>query len=940
MEPVPAPHEQRMQDIEQQFDALRGQLERSRRTLDILYNISMACRGRTSFREIFDVTYHELSAVFPLDASYVALCDTQRADRFRAVLMVDEGAAEYLEHVDVGRLTGLLIRERRPLLFRDLAEERSALKRPPEPFGNEQKRSRSWLGVPLLVGQDAVGVISIQSYEPGLYDAADADLLQRLGNVVAVALENARLAQQQRELSAALSHQVAARPGGMATLSTIAAELVLQRRLPALLDRALDLVVPLLGLGGGNVRLLNLRRDELTLVAHRGFPREYVESAASIPVEGSQTIGIVVRENRPVVIPSGLGERSRPDFTPPFESLLGVPLRIGEKVLGILGLLGKQAHTFDRQQIDLSQAIANQLAIAVENARLFEEQERRIAELRALSSISHAASTALDLPTLLRVVHDALQPFMRLDAFSMVVFDPERQVITDGISIDEGQEYAYWSNQPPPPDSLTAWVIRNQRTLHFNNLDEEIKRYPELGQHMVGVGKHAVSWLGVPLISRDDAAIGAIAVQGYRPNAFSQRDEAFLENVARQVALHAQNVRLLTQRERQIRELDAIGRIGQLISASFDLDEMLQGVYQTLQRASGAPIFYLLICEPDSHIVTNPVFIEQGKRNDFGWVGKPPTPGSMTDWVIRQRKPLLFDDLLAYLQRTADAEITPTRFGNQQHARSWAGVPLLAKDGEPIGVLSLQDYRLGLYDAQTVEFLSQLASHISLGVQKVRLFEERERQLAENARLFAEARAHAEAAERQAQRMELVNRIALVLSSRLDQQEILDLANQELVRLFWADHTGIVLLDEDGQWGTVVSEYPASGALGLRLPIHDNPMTQEALATRRPVRVSSVATDPRAAIVRDDLMRIGVVSIMIVPLVSRGQVIGSIGLDSINKSRDFTVEEQNLFLTVAAAIASAVENARLFAAEQAARRTADTLREVARGRRSDRKSVV
>src|SRR5690348_17730141 len=106
MEPVPALREQHTQDLEQQFDVLREQLERSRRTLDILYTISMACRGRTSFREIFDVTYRELSAIFSLDASYVALCDTQRADLFRAVLTVDEGVADYQEHVEVGRLTG------------------------------------------------------------------------------------------------------------------------------------------------------------------------------------------------------------------------------------------------------------------------------------------------------------------------------------------------------------------------------------------------------------------------------------------------------------------------------------------------------------------------------------------------------------------------------------------------------------------------------------------------------------------------------------------------------------------------------------------------------------------------------------------------------------------------------------------------------------------
>jgi phosphoserine phosphatase RsbU/P len=902
-------------DIQQQLDALQSQLERNRRVFEALYNISLACHGVTSFRQIFEIIHHELSLLFPFDACYIGLSDTTHPELFRAKYTVDEGVAEYEENAPLGGLTAQLLNRREPLLFHDLLEERKAFDRQPEPFGATQKPSRSWLGVPLLVGQYAVGVISIQSYHVGLYTEEDRDLLQRLGNIVAVALENAHLDQQQRGLSVALADQVAARTVELATLSAIAAELVLQSTLQVLLERALDLIVPLFGLDGGAVRILNQQQDDLALVAQRGFTDEYVRVATHLSIAATP-LSQIVYDNRPLIFNAGL--KSLP-WVPEglgFDASLGVPLRVGGRVLGILTLFCKQPREFNQQQIDLAQAVGNQLAIAIENARLFEAQERQIAELRARDRISVAAGTTHDLPTLLRQVHDALQPFMRSDAFSLVVFDPQRDVITDGISIDEGQEYAYWSNQPPPPNSLTAWVIRNQRTLHFDNLDAEIEQYPELVQHIVGAGKHAIAWLGTPLISRDGAAIGAIAVQAYRPAAFDDRDEAFLIGVARQVALHVQNIQLLAQRERQIHELDAIERIGQLISASFDLDEMLDVVYQTLADLTQASVFFLLICEPGTHAVTNAVFVEQGERIELSWAGQPPTPGSLTSWIMSQREPLLFRDIAIERDRLKPMGIRPMPMGPENAVRSWAGVPLLAKDGEPIGVLSVQNYDAEMYDGQTLDLLGQVASHISLGVQKVRL--------------FAEARAHAAAAERQAQRMELVNRISLVLSSRLDLQEILDLANQELVRLFWADHIGTILFDEDGQSGVVVSEYPATGIVGVRLPIVGNPMTEEALLTRRPVCVTSVETDPRAATVREDLMRIGVVSLMIVPLVSRGYVIGSIGLDSFHKPRVFTEDEQDLFLTVAATIASAIENARLFAAEQAARRTADTLREVAR----------
>ena len=248
--------------------------------------------------------------------------------------------------------------------------------------------------------------------------------------------------------------------------------------------------------------------------------------------------------------------------------------------------------------------IGNQIALAIEQARLLDERERQIAELRALSSIGHAAATALDLAALLRQVHEALRGVMRLDAFMMIVYDPERGLIADGIGIDRGEEYIYFKQQPPLPGSLTEWVLRERRALHFGNLPEEISHYPELTEHIIGADSPAVTWLGVPLFDRAGQPIGVISVQGYTPQAFSARDQQFVEDVARQVALHVQNVRLLTERERRIRELDAIGRVGQLVSASYDLEEIIQQVYEQLRDVTGAPVFYMVICDPETFVIT------------------------------------------------------------------------------------------------------------------------------------------------------------------------------------------------------------------------------------------------------------------------------------------------------------------------------------------------
>ncbi|NTW97399.1 MAG: GAF domain-containing protein, partial [Oscillochloris sp.] len=598
-----------MVDLERQRDMLRRQREQDQRVLTALYNIGLACRDRPTLRTILETINHELHGVFSFDAIYIALCD-ETPETFSAALLVDEGEAQYIEGLEYGYLTGAIVRDRAPLLYRDLVAERDP-DAPRVMFGNPEKRSRSWLGVPLMVGDDAVGVISIQSYQVGIYTPESLNLLQRMANVIAVAVENVRLLDVHGQLSRALSQQVTARTEELAALSRIASAAVSRRPLPAILDEALGVAIDLFRFDAGNVRLLDAAGIYLVLQAHRGFAPQYAEVTVRSPLITSPLRGVVL-DGQPQVIERGWSSRFDPSrfpihVFPPFDCALSLPLSIGSGVLGTLSLFGLVERTLSEHTVRLAQAVANQIAILVENTRLIEERERQISELRTLSSVSRAASTAQDLRTLLRQVHDALQEFLPLDAFSMLIYDPERQVVSDAVSIDEGRANDYWGNQPPPSRSLSAWIIRSGLSLRFENLPEQIAALEGIERHAFGSWRQALSWLGVPMLDREGRVIGVISVQGYTASLFGPRDEGLLHSVAAQVALHVQNVRLLTQRARQIGELEAIGQIGKLITASYNLDLMLDEVRREVVTLTDASVFYLLVCEPETRVVTHAI---------------------------------------------------------------------------------------------------------------------------------------------------------------------------------------------------------------------------------------------------------------------------------------------------------------------------------------------
>lgn len=699
-------------ELYQELDALRVDRERDRRAFDVLRAVSVACLGKSNARAVFEAIHQALLPVFQYDAAYFAVCDPNNREIFRAALLVDENSIEYLENTLYGPLTGMLVRQRQPLLFRDLVHELNSLAIQPQPFGNQQKRSRSWMGTPLLLGYETVGVISVQSYRPGVFDHSSLDLLQRIGNLLAVALENVALVEQQRALSDELTARIAARTRELGTLTALAEELALQRPLAELLDRALSLLVEHLDLSGGSVRLLSPDCTELTLAAACGFPPEYADQLVRIPVAGS-LMRNVIEERRPLIVDDLAQSEHWQRIGLHYRALIAVPLQIGDRALGSLLLVDTRQRTVEEQEIEFVRAVGHQIAIAIENARLFAERERQVAELSALSDISQAVSTTLELRMLLRHIARALARFMHADVFSVAVYDAERDVISDGFSIDEGEEHSFWQFQPPPPDSLTAWVLRHRCALRFDNLLEEIGRYPELRLHAIGTARIASSWLGVPLIGREGQPIGVLTVQAYLPHAFDDRDERFLAAVARQVALHVQNVVLFAAEQEARRTADTLREVARVLSAAFSSGEVLKVILHELKKVIPYDSASIMLREgtmlraaavAPEHIATR---LDAMNRllNE---------PGAAV-WVVTHKQPLVIEDVNASHIWAPKPRISDIQ--------SWLGVPLVVK-GEVLGVLNIDSCQRGRFTQRDVEVAQTFADSAAIAIENARLYAE------------------------------------------------------------------------------------------------------------------------------------------------------------------------------------------------------------------------
>jgi NtrC-family two-component system sensor histidine kinase KinB len=179
-------------------------------------------------------------------------------------------------------------------------------------------------------------------------------------------------------------------------------------------------------------------------------------------------------------------------------------------------------------------------------------------------------------------------------------------------------------------------------------------------------------------------------------------------------SLVTRNLSLARQRlERRVAELDSLQAVGQVLSASLDLEAILTAVHAEVSRLMPARNFYAALYDPATDEVSFPLAVESGER--VRWRSRR-TGHGLTEQVLRTRQPLLIRD---------DYEATLARLGIESIGRpacSWLGVPLLAGD-EALGVLAVQAYTTSLaYDLSHQEVLTTIAAQAAVAIQNARLY--------------------------------------------------------------------------------------------------------------------------------------------------------------------------------------------------------------------------
>jgi PAS domain S-box-containing protein len=487
---------------------------------------------------------------------------------------------------------------------------------------------------------------------------------------------------------------------------------------------------------------------------------EEVLKGLCFPLDSESSIAARVARSR---IPTNVPDVTRnPRWVvadPAVRSGIWVPVEFEDELRGVLCILSERANAFNARDEQLLALFANQMAVAMENAQLYQQATERAEQLSTLNEMGQALAATLDLSTVYRTACQYVRRIVECPHFGISFFSPQKQVITPAFLVSNhveldttniapieynpqvsvGRSKAICARQPVVVSDL-SYRSHNGSLRHFFQDDPE-----------------PLAGIYVPMVVGGNA-IGLLEIQSYQKNAYRQADVCLLGTAASQIGLAIQNARLFAELQNSLAATTRLYELSRRMLGVNTLEETARLITQTIRDSFHADSvsFRLINSEGEQEYYHGSGFASRVYEECL------PLPDGPAMRAWRSGEPVIVH---------GDEGVHPRM--QKEGVQSAIAIPLRGKV-ENLGVLML-DYREAReFGGEELEALSLLSNQAAMTLERVSLQEETRRRLVE---------------------LEAVNRISTSLREAQRLDEMLPLLLNETLAVMNATAGCIALYD-------------------------------------------------------------------------------------------------------------------------------------------------
>ena len=773
---------------------------------------------------------------------------------------------------------GLAARERRPIATSNFADDPRIQHDPTILERLEGASYRAVLALPLLLKDRVIGALAVCDNAGRVFLESEIRLAQAFADHAALVLESVQLFDD----ATRRRHEVD-------VLAEVVGQINSSLDLAGILARIATGACELTGADGAQIALREPGTEGVRVIHRRG-----ARSAAD-----DALIGLVIQPGKGaggLVLTTGQPFRTRnyaedPRITREYADRVAaagvvaqivMPIQDGE-LKGLLYVFNRTARAFtDRDEAALSR-LANHAAVAIGNAHLLGEMERRRREAEILAEVGRLVSQSLEPDEVGQRIVESVGPLLGSAMATLYRISLETGdfvlLASAGVGVD-------WNHTLPRGTAAVGLAVREGRPVSTPDAlaDPRITLAPETRAALETFEHRAI--LALPLVA-GERVFGALAALGRTGRVFTQDEIRLAQTFVDQAAIALDNARLHSETTRRKWEAEVLAGIGRLVTESLDADEVAGRIADSLRALLGGLSSVLVRVEPVSGALIGRHMGADGSVYDIVF---PAGTGAMGR-AVSTRRPVATTNVLTDPRIALTPELRES-LQSRPH-RAALALPMIVDD-RVVGAIAVGDHEGRTYDSDEVRLAQAFVDQAAMALEKARLFEDSEWRRRE-AEIFAE--------------------LASQITASLDLDTILRNVCEAARELCRAD-LGVIATRDSATQAMLLRQWPGAPAVPVGKITPGEGLAGQVLLTGRPIRTEDYLHDPRFRNDPQPLTQVeSVEAALAVPIQTEARVEGLLAV--YNRSpRPFSDRDEARLARLAAQTAIAIRNAQLFEARR------------------------